>query len=249
LPVPVTFRNPRYSTYKGNAHFQTCLMNNLLLKNEIASEAEIIEKVIAGEVALFEVLIRRCNPVLYKIARGYGYNHQDAEDLMQETHVAAYQNLRQFSFKASYKTWISKIMINKCLYKQNHGYSKNEQPGTDIITEDATPMLNKNEIMTPEAVTVNKEFSSVLEQAVQKLPLNYRSAFLLREVEGFSVAETAELLNISEVNVKVRCNRAKTMLQKQLVQFYTSGSMYEFNLIYCDGIVQKVYNTINSLNQ
>lgn len=224
-------------------------MDNLLKKNTLSTDAEIIHKIILGEQALFEVLIRRYNAVLYKVARGYGFNHHDAEDLMQETHVAAYQNLRQFAFKASYKTWVSKIMIHKCLYKLNHGYSTKEKPGSDIIYEDARPMLSNEKNITPEQSSLNKEFTSVLEHALQKLPLAYRSVFLLREIEGFSVAETAEMLGITPVNVKVRFNRAKAMLQKELEQFYTSATLYEFNLVYCDKMVSRVFNSINSISK
>jgi RNA polymerase sigma factor (sigma-70 family) len=185
-------------------------MQSIVQTNTIAGDEEIIGKIVGGEPALFEVLLRRYNPVLYKIARGYGFNHQDAEDLMQETHVSAYQNLQQFAGRASYKTWISRIMIHKCLYKINHGSSRKEQPGSDIIYEDARPMLNNHNDPTPEQSSINKEFTTVLERALQNLPLNYRTVFVLRQVEGFSVAETAELLKISPVNVKVRFNRAKT---------------------------------------
>jgi RNA polymerase sigma factor (sigma-70 family) len=224
-------------------------MESLLYKNAVVSDAEIVTKVVEGEIALFEVLIRRHNPVLYKIARGYGFNHHDSEDLMQETHVAAFQNLEQFSFKASYKTWISKIMIHKCLYKLNHGSSRKERPGSDIIYEDAKPMLSNERSITPEQWSLNKEFTSVLEHALQKLPLSYRSVFLLREIEGFSVAETAGLLNITPVNVKVRFNRAKAMLQKELEQFYASANIYEFNLVYCDKMVSRVFDSINSFSK
>jgi RNA polymerase sigma factor (sigma-70 family) len=218
-----------------------------LLPGNIASDAGIIEKINLGELALFEVLIRRYNPALYKIARGYGFNHHDAEDLMQDTHVAAYQHLRQFEGKSSYKTWVSKIMIHKCVYKINHGRSRNEQPGSDIIYESSIPMLSNDRNITPEQSSINKEFSSVLEHALQKLPLTHRSVFVLRQVEGFSVAETAEMLNISQVNVKVRFNRSKAMLQKELEQFYTATNLYEFNLVYCDEMVSRVFRSIDSL--
>lgn len=221
-------------------------MENILCKNAVHTDEEIISKILFGEIALFEVLIRRYNPVLYKIARSYGFNHHDAEDLMQDTYVAAYQNLKQFKGNASYKTWLSKIIIHKCLYKINHGNSRKEQPASDFIYEDAKPMLSSNKNLTPEQTSLNKEFTNVLEHALQKLPLNYSSVFVLREIEGFSVAETAEMLNISAVNVKVRVNRAKAMLQKELEQFYASTNLYEFNLVYCNKMVGRVFNAINS---
>jgi RNA polymerase sigma-70 factor (ECF subfamily) len=94
-------------------------------------------------------------------------------------------------------------------------------------------------------VIANRELSRVLEESLQKLPLSYRSVFILREMEGFSVAETAGLLQITPINVKVRLNRAKTMLREQLEKFYTSSELYEFNEIYCDAIVHGVFNRIH----
>ncbi len=220
-----------------------------ILQNTVAGDEVIIAKIVAGEAAMYEILIRRYNPVLYKIARSYGFNHHDAEDLMQETHVAAYQNLKQFAFRSSYKTWISKIISHKCLYRLNHGYQRREQPGSHIIYEDAKPMLGNDKTMDPEQSSLSKEFTAVLEKALQVIPINYRSVFVLREIEGFSVSETAEILNITTINVKVRTNRAKAMLQKQLEAFYASTGLYEFNLIYCDDIVKKVFDRINSFHK
>lgn len=219
-------------------------MESLVEKNAIATDAEIIKKIVEGELALFEVLIKRYNGVMYKIARSYGFNHQDAEDLMQETHVAAYRNLSSFANRSTYKTWISRIMINQCLYKLNHGSSRRERPASDIINDNARPMLTPSESVSPQDISVSKEFNTVLEHALQQLPLIYRSVFVLRQVEGFSVAETASMLDISEVNVKVRFNRSKTMLQKELEQFYAGSQVYEFNLVYCDNIVTRVFEAL-----
>lgn len=212
------------------------------------SDMEIINKISGGEPALFEVLIRRYNSVLYKIARSYGFNHQDTEDLMQETHVAAYQHLAQFAGRAAYKTWISKIMIHKCLYRINHGHAKKELPAGDLLAASDHLKLNKDNAPTPEQASIGKEFTIVLEHALQRIPVIYRTVFAFRELEGFSVAETAELLGISAVNVKVRLNRARTMLQKELEQFYPSTNLYEFNLVYCDGIVDRVFAAIRLLH-
>ena len=117
-------------------------MEHFVKLSGISTDEGIIEKVLQGELTLFEMLIRRHNPVLYKIARGYGFNHQDAEDLIQETHITAYQQLRRFEHRSSYKTWISKIMIHKCLYKLNHGYTKYETPDSERIGEGTTPAFS-----------------------------------------------------------------------------------------------------------
>lgn len=204
------------------------------------SDAAVIEKIVAGEMALFEVLIRRYNPVLYKIARSYSFNHQDAEDLLQETHLAAYLALKKFEGRSTYKTWISRIMVNKCLYKLRYGYYRNEFPAAEGPGEEA-PLPATRKETPPEAVLLNRELSVVLEKSLQNIPVNYRTAFVLREVEGFSVAETAELLDITPVNVKVRVNRAKALLQKQIEQFYSRADLFPFHLVYCDGIVHRVF--------
>jgi RNA polymerase sigma-70 factor (ECF subfamily) len=208
------------------------------------SEKEIIDKIINGEIALFEVLIRRYDSVLYKIARGYGFNHQDAQDLMQETHLTAYTEIKGFGHRSSYKTWLSKIMINKCLYNLSHGYFKKEQPASKLIDEHAQSMHAKQINNTSEKQLVNKELAKVIENSLLQIPLNYRTVFILREIEGFNVAETAELLNITLVNVRVRLNRAKGMLQKQLEQFYPLSDIYELNLVYCNDMVNNVFTKI-----
>jgi RNA polymerase sigma-70 factor (ECF subfamily) len=211
--------------------------------SSLLAEEEIIKKIIEGEKALFEVLIRRYNSVLYKLARCYGFNHQDAEDIMQETHVSAYTNLKNFQFKASYKTWISKIMIHKCVYKLSYGYFKNEHPGSDFLNDDAKPIFNQTKMAT-DKIVLNKELSKVLEKSLQEIPLTYRTVFILREVEGFSTAETAELMSSTPVNVKVRLNRAKALLQKKIENFYSSTDVFEFNAVYCDAMVKKVFDEI-----
>lgn len=209
----------------------------------MASEKEIIEKILNGEKALFEVLIRRTNAVLYKIGRMYGFNHQDSEDLMQETHLAAYLNLHSFGYRASYKTWISKIMIHKCQYKLKYGYAVKEIPGTDKIQENTLPMHSSGQRNTQTAIA-NNELASIIENSVRELPLNYRTVFVLREMEGYSVAETAALLGLTEVNVKVRLNRARAMMQKELEKVYTRTEIYTFHLSYCDQITERVMKQI-----
>lgn len=112
--------------------------------NEIITntgEQNTIQKIVNGETALFEILIRRYNPVLYKIARSYGFEHEEAKDLLQETHIAAYQKLKQFESRSSYKTWVSKIMVNKCLYKLSYGKDKYEITN-QLIDENSQPMFS-----------------------------------------------------------------------------------------------------------
>jgi RNA polymerase sigma factor (sigma-70 family) len=214
-------------------------MDNII-ESSVISEQEIVQKILNGEKALFEILIRRSNAVLYKIARCYGFNHQDAEDIMQETHVAAYTNLKSFQHKASYRTWVSKILIHKCVYKLSYGYFKNEMPVSNNLHEESKPVFNNSKMGT-EKIVLNKELSKVLERSLEEIPLTYRSVFILREIEGFNTAETAELINSTPVNVKVRLSRAKALLQKKLESYYSVSDIFEFNAVYCDAMVKKVF--------
>ena len=116
-------------------------MQNIAGDIETNSDILIIQKVLEGNIPMFELLIRRYNSVLYRIARSYGFNHQDAEDLLQDSHVAAYSALQNFHGRSSYKTWISRIMINKCLYKLKYGYFKNEVPFDQLPEPSCQAML------------------------------------------------------------------------------------------------------------
>jgi RNA polymerase sigma-70 factor (ECF subfamily) len=221
---------------------------HLLKQIEVSTDDEIIQKILGGEIPLFEILIRRYNGPLYKIARSFGLNHEDAQDMMQETHLQAYLKLQTFRHEASYKTWLSKIMVRNCLRQIGKSSYKNEHPSTEMIQEGMMPLFTGTAEGTNKTMN-NKEMAKLVEFSLEQLPLAYKTVFVLREMEGFSVAETASLLNITSVNVKVRLNRAKAMLHKELEKLYTASDLFEFNLIYCDEVVKNVFEKINQLNK
>lgn len=209
------------------------------------TDTELINKILKGELALYEILIRRNNPFLYKIGRSYNYNHEDTQDLMQDTFIDSYLNLSKFENRSSFKTWIIKIMINNC-YKKLHKLGYKNEIITEI-NEKAIPMFSDNSHTDTNKVIMTKELNFVIENALIQIPLDYRIVFSLREITGLNVEETAQSLNISESNVKVRLNRAKAMLRKQIEKSYTTTDLYEFNLIYCDAMVLNVMNKIKKL--
>ncbi|MBS1626983.1 MAG: sigma-70 family RNA polymerase sigma factor [Bacteroidetes bacterium] len=211
---------------------------------ETLSDTELTQRIIAGEKVLYEIIVRRFNPYLYKIGRTYNYNHQDTQDLMQDTFVDAYKNLSQFEGRANLKTWIIRIMMNNCYRKKEKLSFKNE-----IMqhTNDASTPLFTNTNNNTEKTVHNKELGGIIEKTLEQIPFDYRIVFSLREINGLNISETSALLNISETNVKVRLNRAKTMLREQLEKIYTANELYEFNLIYCNEIVESVMKKINKL--
>lgn len=215
-----------------------------MVQFENFTEAEVIRRVIGGEKALYEIIVRRFNPFLYKIGRSYNYNHEDTQDLMQETFIDAYKNLLKFEGRADFKTWIIRIMMNNCYRKREKASFKNE------IMQDAneysTPMFSNRNSDTDKIIQ-NRELGHIIENALRKIPFDYRMVFSLREINGLNVSETAEMLGISEANVKVRLNRAKTMLRRDIENAYSASELFEFNLIYCDPMVESVMNKINEL--
>lgn len=211
------------------------------------TDIEIIQKILQGETALFEILIRRNNPFLYKTGRSYNYNHQDTQDLMQDTYLDAYSHLTQFENRSSFKTWIIKIMLNNCYRKKQKFSSKNEVPYE--ITDKSIPMFSNQPFNDANKTIMNRELSSAIENALQQVPVDYRMVFSLRELNRLTIAETAEALDISEANVKVRLNRAKAMLRKEIEKTYTAEDIFEFNLVYCDALTNSVLNKIKQLTQ
>jgi RNA polymerase sigma-70 factor (ECF subfamily) len=210
------------------------------------SEIELINRIRKGENELLEILVRRNNPYLYKLGMSYGYKHEDVEDLMQETFIAAYLSLEKFEARSSFKTWITRIMLNQC-YQKAQKLSFKFEKANDILNEKITPMFESNQSTDTYRSVLNNELSNVIGGALTSIPLEYRIVFSLRELNGMSTAETAEALDISETNVKVRLNRAKHMLREKVEKMYTPEDIFEFNLIYCDKIVTEVMKTINKL--
>jgi len=207
------------------------------------SDEVLVGEILNGETALFEILIRRYNPYLYKIGRSYGYNHEDAQDLMQETFIAAYIALPKFEGRASLKTWISKIMLNQCFHKrQKAAYLSH----ADVpIRENASPLFFA--AADTGQTVMNRELQQVIERALADIPEPYRMVFTLREINGMNVGETADVLDISAANVKVRLNRAKAMLRCEIEKSYSGDEIFSFNLVYCDAVVSHVMKRIGEI--
>jgi len=211
------------------------------------TDIQVIHKMLEGEIALFEILIRRNNPFLYKTGRSYNYNHEDTLDLIQDTYIDAYTNLSKFENRSSFKSWIIKIMMNNCYKKQQKFSFKNK--GSNEISDKSIPMFSNKQHNDTGKTVLNKELSSVIENALKKVPVDYRLVFSLREMNGLNVMETAEALGISESNVKVRLNRAKAMLRKEIEKTYSTKDIFEFYLVYCDEIVNRVMNCVQTINR
>ena len=126
-----------------------------------------------------------------------------------------------------------------------YGHFKNEIRKDEMKESEISQHTNKSIDTKTEDLLLNRELTIILEKSLHNIPVIYRTVFVLREVEGFSTLETADLLQISPINVKVRLNRAKALLQKQIEKHYSHQDIYSFNLIYCDSVVHRVFEKIS----
>lgn len=209
------------------------------------TETEIINRILQGEKPLYEIIVRRFNPYLYKIGRSYNFNHEDTQDLMQDTYIDAFKSLAHFEQRSNFKTWLIRIMLNNCYRRKQKSSFKNEF-ANESIHENVIPMFTHSNNDT-QGQFYSRELGNVIERALSRLPEDYRVVFSLREINALNVAETASLLNISEANVKVRLNRAKSMLRAEIEKLYSSEDLFEFNLRYCDPFTERVMKKINEL--
>jgi len=214
-----------------------------MIQTENLTESEIINRITAGDKSLYEIIVRRYNPQLYKVGRSYNYNHEDTQDLMQDTFIDAYRNLQQFEGRADFKTWITRIMLNNCYRKKEKLSFKNEI--STAVNDQSTPLFSHPD--DTHKIIQNRELGHIIEEALSRIPFDYRMVFALREINGMNVSETASLLNITEANVKVRLNRSKALLRNQIEKTYSATELFEFNLIYCDAMVENVMKTIHEI--
>ncbi len=201
------------------------------------SDEEIVNKILRGETALFEVLMRKYNEQLYRISLSIVGDGDAAEDIMQTAYINAYRQLVNFEGRSGFSTWLTRILINESLL-----YKKREQRKQQLVME-TTFTEGHNE--TPLSGLLNKELKDILEKAVARLPEKYRLVFVMREVQGMSTDETMEALDLGESNVKMRLIRAKEMLRDSLQHLWNPRDIFEFNLVRCDRIVDKVMRQIN----
>lgn len=207
------------------------------------SDEEVVRRVLHGETALFEVIMRRYNQRLYRAARAITRDDSLAEDIMQDAYVRAYQHLDQFAGRAPFGAWLTRIAVNEALarVRDAHRFSETEGEG-DPMDRFASPSRD------PEQTAANTELSRLLETLIEALPDAIRSVFVLREVEGMNTSETAEALDITEESVRVRLFRARASLRDSLADYASreTGNVFAFHATRCDRVVRHVLHRISS---
>jgi RNA polymerase sigma-70 factor, ECF subfamily len=217
-----------------------------LLQEELADE-DLVHRILKGESFLFEIIMRRYNQRLFRIANGILKNATEAEDVIQDAYVRAYEHLNQFAGAAKFSTWLTKIVIYEAFRRSKR--SKRLTSMESFTKAEKIMNILKGESDNPEKDFIRRRILEILETAISSLPAKYCVAIMLRDVEGLSTEETAECLGISEQAVKTRLHRARSILRKEIGERagVSVKDLYPFAGERCDRIVATVMQRIKSL--
>ena len=214
-------------------------------RSEGWTDEEIVDRVRGGETALCEIIMRRYNQRLYRVARAIVRDDGEAEDVMQDAYVRAYEHLDQFARRAPFSTWLTRIAVHEALARlrqrnRTQQISDGEHEG-EFVMSLAEPSLD------PEQKASKAELGHLLEEALLALPENFRSVIMLRDVEELSTLETAEALEITEENVKIRLHRGRALARGWLFQRVGARAKDAFPFMgaRCDRVVQKVLERLS----
>jgi len=198
------------------------------------TDEEIVERTRAGEIALFELLMRRYNQRLYRLARAVVRDATEAEDVVQETFVRAFEHLDQFAGRARFATWLTRIAVHEAS-------ARLRRRGRYMDIEDSMPTLASG-TAGPEQRTADRELGHAIEAAVDALPEVFGAVFVLRDVEGLSTAETAACLGINAETVKTRLHRARALLRNHITARIgvAARDAFRFDGARCDRMVATV---------
>jgi RNA polymerase sigma-70 factor, ECF subfamily len=181
-------------------------------------EAQMIASILGGDTQQYHALIRPYERSVYKMALSFMKNESDAEDVAQEAFLKAFRNLANFRGQAKFSTWLISITLNEARGRLRQQSALRMEPLDETPEEGGhvSPALLRDWREVPSEALERKEIREMLEEAINHLSPIYREVTMLRDVEEFSIEETAVALSITTATVKVRLHRARLMLQKQL---------------------------------
>jgi RNA polymerase sigma-70 factor (ECF subfamily) len=219
----------------------------VLEKSKALTDEEVVNRVRTGDLAMYEVIMRRYNQRLYRVSRAILHDDAEAEDVMQEAYVRAYTHLDQFAGRSTFSTWLTRIAVHEALSRLR---SRNRHPQVDVIDYEGEISMNTSgKSFNPEQNASTAQLREFLEEAVLNLPDSYRTVIMLRDIEELSTAETAEALDLTEDNVKVRLHRGHGMIRDWLFERIGTRAKeaFPFMGVRCVRVVQEVFNRLTKL--
>lgn len=210
------------------------------------TDEEVVGRVLGGETELYEIIMRRYNQRLYRVVISILRDAAETEDVMQDAYVRAYEHLSQFEGRAAFSTWLTRIAVYEALARvrrRERIQLFGSEPGEgEMSVNPSSPALN------PEETISKAELNQMLEEAVLRLPEQYRTVLMMRDVEEMSTSETAAALSLSEENVKVRLHRGRAMVRRDLFARVGAGAKNAFPFLgaRCDRVVKRVFERLTS---
>ncbi len=207
-------------------------------------DAEIVGRVLAGDRALFEVLIRRHNPRVYRAIRSLLRDEAEVEDAMQQSYLLAYTHLADFAGASSFATWLTRIALNEALGRLRRRTRLASAEELETL-EEPVPSTESS----PEDSAAAREAARWMERSIDRLPDLYRTVVMLRDVDQLSTSEVAEVLGISEEAVRIRLHRARRSLRQAFAAEMGQGAReaFPFYAPRCDRIVNRVMAAIDAM--
>ena len=193
----------------------------------------------------FEALMRQHNGRLFRVARAILSDDADAEDALQDAYLDAYRHIGEFRGEAQLSTWLTRIVVNQALMRIRRRKRDGivvpfqAEPQVDGRPEDE---VRDDKTESPSAATLRGEIRRIIERRIDELPVDFRTVFVMREVEDMSVEETAVCLSIPAATVRTRLFRARALLRESLARDVdvATGDVYAFAGARCDRIVAYV---------
>lgn len=193
-----------------------------MISDVVTSEGFSLEALRAGDRAEFARFVEAYSGIVYRLALKILVNPQDAEDVLQETFIKAFRHLANFDGRSKLSTWLYRIATNEALMvlrRRKINPLSIDEPDNDVQDEQE-PMQIMDWCCLPEGEMMSAEARKYLDSAIEQLPYSLRVVFLLREIEGLSTQETADVLNLSETAVKTRLSRARLRLRELLTGYF-----------------------------
>lgn len=212
----------------------------------VLDEAELVARIVAGDDKAFEVVMRRYNGKLFRVARAILRDDGEAEDALQDAYLDAFRHIAAFRGGARLSTWLTRIVINHALTRLRRQkrdgvvvpFSGSAAPEDDPPEADVADERSES----PPAATLRAEIRRTLERRIDELPAAFRSVFVMREVEDMTVEETAECLSIPAATVRTRLFRARALLREALARDMDMATVdvFSFAGARCDRVVAGV---------
>lgn len=225
-------------------------MNNIVHDYEKMSDTQLAECAALRDNIAVTLITKRNNQRLFRAAWSILRNHSDAEDVVQEAYLKAFNALEKFEGKSSLSTWLTRIVLNAAIdRKRSLNRRRALLENQDVVLMDtyrSNYTSNSDTSDLPNSKLARSELSKFLKAAVRRLPDQYRTVFILRDIEEMSIAETSDAMTIPPATIKTRLFRARRLLRKEIEAEF--GDVFDDTITFagadCEAMTTRIVESI-----